>query len=788
MSSRQLRKLQKQRELEALEAQAVKEQEEAEDSSEDEAPVIRGKPSTFSGFAALGGDDNDDDDDDDHNDEDDDGDNEDAKQDTPDVKETSKPVLSRKSKKKKKKGGKKGSPSTTAPVAQSAGEKDGRTATVATKDEDDEIDRAIRELRLADSKTASAPGKITDGGAGSPEARAYERICDLLQVNTHHLKVMSEMRRMFGRDAITTVQREEAEEQAAAARNRQQRRGATQEVDLETYLKGVQGHSLPEVTLRRNPFLDGKESWPKAPADGLTMEEVRRSELPGCGKDSLTVEFRLVHDPAYNEKEKSFFSLVQMFDPMQLVHFLHRNPYHVSTLIQVTKVAKQDQNLALAADLCERALFTFGRISISLFRKKIQEGRARLDFRRPENRQFWLAGYHYLSSLMHKGTYRTALEWSKLLYALDPSDPYGLVHFIHISALKSHESSWFIDFCDSEALDRCETAQDYVRQSLVLARLQQGDKEGARTLLVEGMERLPWLYSTLCKAIGLDVPKTIWGFTPRDGHEELYVELYVHQTKKLWDNSQATSLLKEAAALASKPDESTFAPLPVVGRNLARFIYLDDTPALMGLVPGGMLSTSPNWEFDPLPPFITENIFSYDSQRQPWQPTGPANLTNISPARARQLQRIIERMQRAGGNNEELMAMAQELQAAQRGEGGDEDDGWSDSDSERGRADRDAADLDELAAAGIGRDGAGEEEGGDGLPRAPGTAPRLFNGALQAVLNAMGIGGTGGGLPPQENQQGQTQGEPAERQIPGAYVEDYDDSEDEALRQNAGRH
>ncbi|KAH7021265.1 transcriptional repressor TCF25-domain-containing protein [Microdochium trichocladiopsis] len=610
MSSRQLRKLQKQRELEALEAQAAKEQAAQEESSEDEIPVIRSKPSTFSGFAALGGGDDDNDDEDNENDlEDDENDLEDD-----DDKGQMNPS-------------RKKDDTSTAAVQETP---------AAGNDEDDEIDRALRELNLANKNSRS---NTADDGR-SPESKAYERICELLQVNTHHLKVMSEMRRMFGREAIATVHREEQEEQAAAARNNQ-RRGGTHEVDLETYLKGQRGQSLPEVTLRRNPFLDGKESWPKAAVDGLTMEEVRDSTL--C-RDDETVEFRLVHDPAYNEKEKSFFSLVQMFDPMQLVHFLHRNPYHVSTLIQVTKVAKQDQNLSLAADLCERALFTFGRVSISLFRKKMQEGKARLDFRRPENRQFWLAGYHYLSSLMHKGTPRTALEWSKLLYSMDLSDPYGLIHFIHISALKCHESAWFIDFCDSEALDECDTAQDYIRQSLVLARLQQDDRAGAKTLLIEGMERLPWLYSSLFKAIGLDVPKVIWGFTPRDSHEELYVELYVHQTKKLWDNSQATALLKEAAALASKPDETTFAPLPVVGRNLARFIYLDNTPALMGLVPDGMLASSPNWEFDPLPPLITENIFSYESQKQPWQPTGGEHGESRADTR-----RVRGRLRRLGG-------------------------------------------------------------------------------------------------------------------------------------------
>ncbi|KAJ1325147.1 transcription factor 25 [Microdochium nivale] len=787
MSSRQVRKLQQQRELEAFAAKL------SSGESEDDKPVVRAKPSTFAGFAALGGGNNDDEDDDDDDGDDDEGNNdvnegtrkppgselkgtaEGEKAGSVDDQTTAnKSTTSKKSKKKKKKAKKSNPPEMLA--KKSAAERDDKV------NNDDEIDRALRELNLANKDSASAQ----HGSGKSAEMRAYERICELLQVNTHHLKVMNEMRRMFGSDAIEAVRREEQQEEAAAARQLGRRR--TQHVGLEGILKGARGQSLPEVTLKRNPFLDGKESWPKAGVDGLTMEQVPDSEL--C-RNSETMEFRFAHDAAYNAKEMAFFSLAQMFDGMQLVNFLVENPYHVSTLIQVTKVAKQDQNLALATDLCERALFTFGRVSISLFRKKLQEGKARLDFMRPENRQFWLAGYHYVRYLMQKGSFRTALEWVKVLYSMDPSDPYGLVHFLHVFAIRCGESAWFIDFCDSEALDECETAQDYIRQTLVLARLQRDDKAGARTLLVEGMERLPWLYSSLFKGLGLDVPKVIWGFTARDAHDELYTELYVNQTKKLWDNSQATGLLKEAAALATKPDESNFAPLSVVGRNLARFIYLLDIPELMGLVPNRMLASQPNWESDPLPPLLTENIFSHESQKQPWQPTigGPgAVMDRMDENQARQLMRLVRRMQRAGGagNNRELQRMAQELQAAQ--DGGALPDDWLE--------DSDEADLDD--------DDVGDDidgEAGEGMPgsAAAQQAPGYYTGLLRNALAMFGVRGTevdgetqqlgehetdaAGETDPQTMEQPPTD----HGRIPGAYVEDYDDSEDDVPGPNVGR-
>lgn len=640
MSSRQLRKLQKQKELEQLQART---QEESGSESE-EAPIQKSKLSVFSGFAALGGADED-------NSNDSDNKEEEAPEEEPAILEVIRPA-SKKSKKKKKKA-KKAVDETNNKNVPSGGK------ATALSDDADEIDRALRELNLV---AKSAKDGSVSGPATAAAAKPYERICELLSLNTVHLRAINEMRTLFGREAMAAAEMEEQEDEMNRNRRRNQRQ-MRENVDLETFLRGVPGKSLPEVTLRRNPFLPGKETWPRAATDGLTMKQVKDGTVETkCG----TVEFGFAHDQNYNNLERQFFALAQMYEPMQLVHFLHRHPYHVSSLIQVSKIAKQDQNSSLAADLCERALFTLGRVSISTFRQKLVEGKARLDFRRPENRQFWLAGYHYLKSLVMKGTYRTALEWTKLILSMDLTDPYGVIHFLHPLAIRAHESKWFIDFCDSEALDECDTAQDYIRQTLVLARLQQKDKAGAKALLVEGMEHLPWLYSSLFKAIGLDVPRAIWGTEARNEHENLFTELYIHQTKPLWDNTQAIGLLREAATLAQKPTMDAHAPPPIAGRNVGRFVYLDNTPALMGLVPDGMLHGFPNWDFDPLPPAQEENIFSYETQKVQWTPdSGAASNSMLGPlpngVGRRELELMLQQVIRDGAPEQVRQALEEAL-------------------------------------------------------------------------------------------------------------------------------
>ncbi|RYO99713.1 hypothetical protein DL766_005687 [Monosporascus sp. MC13-8B] len=742
MSSRQLRKLQKQRELATLETRNPAAGAESEEESEDDQPVLRPKANAFARFAALGGmDDVQEDDEEDDNDEG--GPAEPAKTPTrgePERTETPRSASSKKSKKKKKKSKR---------VEPAAAAKE----PPAPKNEIDEIDRAIQELNLAKKQTGSSGAE-----ADVTALKAYERICELLRINTHHLKVINEMRHLFGRDAITAAQNEEEEEQARNRRNRQQLQN---QVGLETYLKGQPGQALPEVTLRRNPFLPGKDTWPRASTEGLTMQKIED------GSEAGTVEFTFAHDKGYNALERQFFALVQMYDPMQLVHFLHRHPYHISSLIQVSKVAKQDQNSALSADLCERALFTFGRVSLSAFRQKLEEGKARLAFRRPENRQFWLAGYHYLKSLVMKGTYRTALEWSKLLLSMDLTDPYGIIHFIHPLAIRAHESKWFVDFCDSEALDECDTAQDYIRQTLVLARLQQKDTAGAKALLIEGMERIPWLYSSLFRALNLDIPKAIWGMQPRNQHENLFVELYIHQAKSLWDNAQATSLLKEVAARARKPDWSSFATTPLAGRNAARFVYLDNTPALMGLVPGGMLSESPNWEFDPLPPPLEDNIFSHDSQKLPWNPPDPdrdgygdsgrEHIELRVPRDPQQLRRFLDRIRREGAPRDVQRVIEQAIGQAVAPAAAGEMDPSADDDGDD--EDGDEGDDHEFVLR------------GEPANLGPGGIGRLF----QAFMGMIGAGPPGAALP----DDGDGDSDIDFTAMPGRFVDDGEDTDDE---------
>lgn len=576
MSTRQLRKLQKQRELEA---KTIQEAEGSDDDGDDDeiAPTVaKPRPNLFAALLEE------EEEEEEAEDEDEVGadDAEERKEQAPAADAPAPTAASRKHKKKKKKGKKKAA---TAP-----------TQDAAEHSEDDEIDRAIRELKIEPKpQAASAPG-------GTPASNG------LFKVNLYNLKEVHEMRNLFGRETIESAHAEEVE---------QRRQGfMPQNVDLETFLRGPPGaRKLPEVSRRRNIFIQGREHWPMGSPGGLIMKELGRTY------DGTGVEFTYFHTQEYDRTQHMFFAQVQMGDPMRMVHLLIQYPYHVSTLLQVSNVAKQDQNMALASELCERALFSFGRVAPPSFKQHLEQGTARLNCRRPENRQLWLAGYHYIKSLIRKGTYRTALEWAKLLYTLDRTDPYAMRHMIHFLAIRAYEADWLLEFLNQLDPEGSRDDTAYILQSRVLADLQVGDEKKAREHLAEGIQRVPWLYCALFQELNLDAPPSIWGINAESDTSAFWVKLYLYQTKDLWNNPRAIELLKDVAKGLGRVDAKALPQdkLPI-DLGAARLAYMDGQTSLLALVPREMLERQPNYEFDPLPPAEKDNIFTADGCRLPW--------------------------------------------------------------------------------------------------------------------------------------------------------------------------
>ncbi|KAJ6113633.1 hypothetical protein N7523_006950 [Penicillium sp. IBT 18751x] len=581
MSSRAIRKLQKLREQQQLE-------EDHDDSSDNEAP--RPAKPKFNAFDLLNAGD----------DEDEESEEEAPEPITQSVQpepeaEPSKPKSASKKKKKKAKKAK----ANAAPESSSKPSDDAEL---------DEIDRALKALATDGQNSTSAD--LLANTQVSRDASFPKTTDELLGVEPKFLNATNEMRRLFGNVVLENFDQQDAGSGRRRDRNRET-------VDLGQALTGryspaSRGQSLAGVTLRRNVLMQGKDDWPRAPSGGLGMEIVEKNPLGNT-------LYKIVHNASYQDVQNQFDLCVESMDPQRLIHHLQYNPYHISTLLQVSEIAKHQGDHAVSADLLERALFNIGRSAHSSFNNRLREGQARLDFMKFENRELWLVGWRYIANLGMKGTWRTAYEWAKLLLSLNDSDPYCIRLLIDHLALRGREYAQFVDMCTQTRFSRDWADLPNIQCSLVMAYLRLNRPQDCRRQLHHAMSRYPWVFSRLAQELDLShIPKQIWGKMPPTGSHELLTELYITRAKDLWNTPEAVALIMEVADTLS--GEEPIEP-PEITLDIARHVVLSDIPKVTTHLPtrfvSGRMSSS-----DPLPPYES------DAFRQQSDPT-PAYLSRI---------------------------------------------------------------------------------------------------------------------------------------------------------------
>lgn len=585
MSSRALRKLQREQEhqkhlnvLDKVDSQDV-------ESEQDEAPA----PKALNAFDMLNEVDDEDEDDkadvtsseEDHNTI--------SKPKT--VRQEAKPVPSDtakgKSKSKKRKTKKK---SKSADNIRTTGEAAQGTRTPSQLDE---IDLALKSLSTKANGKPRASMRVQINEANLQLYR-------LLAVESKHLNALNEMKRLFGN---AVLENEDEPEGTPRRRGR-----GPQQLDLGAALAGryspaSRGQGLAGLALRRNPFILGKEEWPKATSGGLGMELVEKME-------DGTIEYRFVHSNVYQDVQRQFETCVESMDPQRMIQMLQYNPYHISTLLQVSEIAKQQGDHSVSGDLLERALFSFGRAVHSSFTTALAEGKARLDFRRPENREFWLAAWRYTNNLGQRGTWRTAYEWAKLILSIDPEgDPYCVALLIDQIALRGGQSDHFLQLSSCSFFrDDIWKTRPNIDISSALAQYKLKQAQSSRAKLKECISKYPWTFARLFQALNLDhIPKSIWGTSPKSEHDKFDCELYVHNAKDLWNTPEATSFLVEVAE-SMDPVMRTKESKAAITHDEARHVLLTGVPTLINLIPREYTSM-PSSSSDPLPPL--DNLPSY---------------------------------------------------------------------------------------------------------------------------------------------------------------------------------
>lgn len=606
MSSRALRKLQKQQELQAT----LKDRNDTDEENESDDHMPARKINAFdllnSGQAAE--------------------DENDSEEDTHDHEEPSTlapsspaPSASASKKKKQKKKKKRQAKKTT----------ETPTEVAARDSEFDEIDQALKELSTKDASFGE--GAKTNAMEADSDSDT-QAMCALLAVEPKKLSAINEMKKLFGSAAVEGPTPNEGR---PANRRRDRNRRA---LDLGSALMGQyspasRGRDLSGVALRKNVLMQGKDEWPRATSGGLGMEVVQK--LP-----SGVSEFELVHNLAYRDVQRQFDMCVESMQPERMIELLQFNrafspkyihlfvqffffffffekkkekkenknfksayflaAYHLSTLLQVSEIAKHQGDHAVSADLLERALFNIGRSAQSSFGNCLKEGKARMDFTIKENRELWLAGWRYITNLGMKGTWKTAYEWAKLLLSLDPEDPYRLNLLIDQLSIRGREHAHFVGLCSNHGFKEQWAQYPNIQCTLALAYLHLGRPQECRSQLRSAISRYPWIFCRLAQELNISpVPKSIWGSSPPNQAHELFCELYIARAKDIWNTPEAISVVVEVADSITNAGQQM--EPPEITENVARHVLLSDIPSVTTHLPREFtdrrISSS-----DPLPP------------------------------------------------------------------------------------------------------------------------------------------------------------------------------------------
>lgn len=119
-----------------------------------------------------------------------------------------------------------------------------------------------------------------------------------------------------------------------------------------------------------------KETWPQMIKSGISMNFIEN-------KNGVQY-FAYEHSQSYRQLQTRFLDGVESMLPDNIISVINDHSYHVDALIQLSNLCKVSDDLAMAAELIERALYYLEYGYHPLF--NVAQGNCRLDYRKQENR------------------------------------------------------------------------------------------------------------------------------------------------------------------------------------------------------------------------------------------------------------------------------------------------------------------------------------------------------------------------------------------------------------------
>ncbi|PWN40529.1 D123-domain-containing protein [Ceraceosorus guamensis] len=294
------------------------------------------------------------------------------------------------------------------------------------------------ELLASQAKLSGRSSELSGDAVGSSTSQEADAsfsnthlssLRSLLALSASFLDPTVELKRQFGAAAVRAYEAEMAASGNNTAGGAASRRAQT---------------NWNSNSRFRNTLVQPPDTWPPISRTftGMNMETLT-SERGRMGA--------WIHSRAYRQVQLAFLQAVQSYDPNQLVALLRQCPWHVDTLLQLSDISRHQGDLGQASDFNARALFAYERTASPIFTSGLvsSSGPPQVDFAKVENRGLWLAVHRQINFLCRKGTWRTALEWTKFILGLDPlEDPHASVLWIDFIAVKARQYGWFVEMLD----------------------------------------------------------------------------------------------------------------------------------------------------------------------------------------------------------------------------------------------------------------------------------------------------------------------------------------------------
>ncbi|XP_017137176.1 transcription factor 25 [Drosophila miranda] len=444
----------------------------------------------------------------------------------------------------------------------------------------------------------------------------------LLSVELRHLNSHNEMRRTFGKRVVK----------------------------VET----KRGRQKP--TLKSTYMVTARESWPQLTKNTITMQLLPTIELPGSSMSTKSSSsndavqwFAFEHSQYYQGVQHMFLSALERIDSEFLITLIKRCPYHVDSLVQLSEVCKMTEDFALAAELLERALLLLEsslHINFSL-----TSGNCRLDYRRQENRSFYIVLFKHAQYLEERACSRTAFEISKLLLSLQPeTDPLAMILVIDYYALRSKQFGWLVEFYEEYNVARNLSQLPNMAYSYALALYTlHGACDRSNDALQYALLMFPAVLRPLLDEMSVQTDKRVlassYFFSDVSGSQSpalhQLVCLYVCRARVVWRSTEVLPWLESNVNIVLDRIESKD---PVVSeykekrsvryggtppRPILRHVILSDYKEKVPLAVFVAKEKQAIMTYDPLPPPDSVNCYQRKSSSSSSPTNNPSNSVSM---------------------------------------------------------------------------------------------------------------------------------------------------------------